>query len=111
MLYRPVGPKELELIAASGYREFPPRLPDQPIFYPVLNEEYARKIARDWNVRASGAGYVIRFAVRKSFAERYPVRTVGTSVHQELWIPAQELPDLNQNIVGTLEVIAGFGSK
>ena len=107
-LYRPVGPKELGLIATSGYREFPPRLPDQPIFYPVLNEDYARQIARDWNVPASGAGYVIRFAVRKSFADRYAVRTVGGSVHQELWIPADELPELNRNIVGLLEVIAKF---
>ena len=110
-LYRPVGPKELELIAASGYREFPPRLPDQPIFYPVLNEEYARQIARDWNVPASGAGYVIRFAVGKSFADKYPVRTVGSSVHQELWVPAEELPELNRNIVGLLEVIAKFTNE
>src|SRR4029077_14085415 len=110
ILYRPVGPKELELIAASSYREFPPRLPDQPIFYPVLNEEYARQIARDWNVPASGAGYVIRFSVRKGFAARYPVRTVGTSSHQELWVPAEELPELNRNIVGLLEVIAKFTS-
>ena len=107
-LYRPVGPKELELIAASGHREFPPRLPDQPIFYPVLNEDYARQIARDWNMPASGAGYVIRFAVRKSFADRYPIRTVGTSVHQELWVPAEELSELNRNIVGKLEIIAEF---
>lgn len=110
-LYRPVGPKELELIAASGYREFPPRLPDQPIFYPVLNEEYARQIARDWNVPASGAGYVIRFAVQKRFADRYPIKTVGTSVHQELWVPAEELPELNRNIVGLLEVIAKFTNE
>src|SRR5499425_1800996 len=95
-LYRPVGPKEMELIAASGYREFPSRLPDQPIFYPVLNEEYARQIALDWNVPASGAGYVIRFTVRQRFTDRYPIRTVGTSVHQELWIPAEELPELNR---------------
>jgi hypothetical protein len=107
-LYRPVGPKELELIAASGYREFPPRLREQPIFYPVLNEEYARQIARDWNVPASGAGYVIRFAVRMSFADRYPVRTVGASVHQELWVSAEELPELNRNIVELLEVTAKF---
>ena len=107
-LYRPVGPKELELIAASGYQEFPPRLPEQPIFYPVLNEDYARQIARDWNVPASGAGYVIRFSVRKSFADRYPVKTVGSSVHRELWIPAEELLELNRNIVGKLEIIAEF---
>ena len=44
ILYRPVGPKELELIAASGYQRFPPRLPDQPIFYPVINEDYAAKL-------------------------------------------------------------------
>src|SRR6266487_6085914 len=77
ILYRPVGPKELALIAASGFREFPPRLPEQPIFYPVLNEEYARQIARKWNVPASGAGYVTRFAVRNEFVARYPIHTVG----------------------------------
>jgi hypothetical protein len=59
-LWRPVGPAELELIRSSGMRAFPPPLPDQPIFYPVLSEEYAAKIARDWNVPASGSGYVTR---------------------------------------------------
>ena len=108
ILYRPVGPKELALIAASGYREFPPRLPEQPIFYPVLNEDYARQIARDWNVDASGAGYVTRFAVRTEFAARYPAQTVGGSVHKELWIPAEDLAEMNRNIVGLIEVIAEF---
>ena len=108
ILYRPVGPKELALIAASGHREFPPRLPGQPIFYPVLNEEYARQIARDWNVPASGAGYVTRFAVRNEFVARYPIQTVGGSVHQELWIPAEDLVEMNRNIVGLIEVIAEY---
>ena len=58
LLYRPVGPAELSLIADAGYRAFPPRLPEQPIFYPVLHEAYAVQIARDWNVKASGSGYV-----------------------------------------------------
>ena len=111
ILYRPVGPKELELITASGYRQFPPRLPEQPIFYPVHNEDYARQIARDWNVPASGSGYVVRFAVRQVFAERYPVRTVGGSQHQELWVPAGELAELNGNIVGEIEVIAKYEGK
>lgn len=107
-LYRPVGPKELALIAASGFREFPPRLPEQPIFYPVMNEEYARQIARDWNGKDSGAGYVTRFAVRKEFLARYPGQKVGSAIHQELWIPAEELAEMNQNIVGLIEVIAEF---
>lgn len=108
ILYRPVGPKELALIVASGYREFPPRLPEQPIFYPVLNEEYARQIARDWNVSASGAGYVTRFALRNAFAMNYPVQKVGSSIHQELWIPAEDLAEMNRNIVGLIEVIAEY---
>jgi hypothetical protein len=108
ILYRPVGPKELELIAASGHREFPPRLPEQPIFYPVLNEEYAQQIARDWNVKDSGAGYVTRFALRREFADKYPVQKVGSSIHQELWIPAEDVAEMNRNIVGTIEVIAEF---
>jgi hypothetical protein len=111
ILFRPVGPKELALIAASSYREFPPRLPEQPIFYPVLNEDYARQIARDWNVPASGAGFVVRFALKNEFANRYPIQTVGGSVHKELWIPAEELAEMNRNIVGFIEVIAEFGSE
>ena len=49
ILYRPVGTAELELITESGFTRFPPRLPEQPIFYPVLNERYAREIAERWN--------------------------------------------------------------
>jgi hypothetical protein len=107
-LYRPTGPKELERIAASGYREFPARLPDQPIFYPVMNEEYARQIARDWNVKASGAGYVVQFEVESEFLERYPENVVGGSVHRELWVPAEDLAQFNRHIVGTIEVIAEY---
>jgi hypothetical protein len=108
ILYRPVGPKELALIVASGYREFPPRLPEQPIFYPVTNEEYARYIAEHWNVKQSGAGYVTRFAVREEFISCYPVQQVGARVHTEHWIPAEELPEFNRSIVGLIEVIASF---
>lgn len=72
-LYRPVGPAELDLIAAAAWREFPPRLPEQPLFYPVLNEAYAIQIARDWNVPASGAGFVVRFAIDSSYMARFPV--------------------------------------
>ena len=107
-LYRPVGPKELALIEGSGFKEFPPRLPEQPILYPVLNEEYATQIARDWNATRDGGGYVTRFEVSAEFVRRYQVQTVGSSVHQELWISAEDLPDFNRHIVGLIEVIASF---
>jgi hypothetical protein len=107
-LWRPTGPKELELVAASGYRRWPPRLPDQPIFYPVLNEDYARKIARDWNVPASGVGYVTRFSVRRAFLDCYEVHQVGGRTILEYWIPAEELEALNDNIVGLIEIIAKY---
>src|SRR4051794_28716504 len=110
-LFRPVGPKELELIRESDYKAFPPRLPEQPIFYPVLNEGYATKIARDWNVKASGSGYVTRFAVNADYLSQYEVQTVGSRIHQEYWIPAEELEEFNANIVGEIEVIAEFHSE
>jgi hypothetical protein len=109
-LCRPVGPDELALIRDSGFRRFPPRLRQQPIFYPVLTESYAAKIARDWNVKASGAGYVTRFAVLRSFLDRYQVQTAGGSDHLEYWIPAAELPEFNENIVGPIEIISEFFS-
>ena len=108
VLFRPVGAKELELIRESEFTAFPPRLFEQPIFYPVLNEEYAVQIARDWNVKDSGAGYVTRFHIRKEFIEKYPIQTVGGSTHQELWIPAEDLSEFNRHIVGLIEVIASF---
>ncbi len=107
-LYRPTGPKELALVKESGYRRWPPRLPDQPIFYPVTNEEYATQIARDWNVPASGFGCVTRFLVRAEFMSRYKVQQVGGSSHTEWWIPAEELDELNANIVGLIEVVHEF---
>ncbi|MFH7026841.1 MAG: ADP-ribosylglycohydrolase family protein [Heteroscytonema crispum UTEX LB 1556] len=109
-LFRPTGTNELALIRESGYREFPPRLPEQPIFYPVLNEEYAAQIARDWNAATddSGIGYVTRFQVQAKFLQRYSIKTVGASMHQEYWIPAEDLAEFNQNIIGLIEVIAEF---
>ena len=100
-LWRPVGPVELELIRKSGMRAFPPRLPEQPIFYPVLSEEYAVKIARDWNVPASGS-------VRRSFLENYSVQKAGGFAHLEYWIPAEEMTAFNETIVGEIKIVAEF---
>ena len=106
-LWRPVGPAELALIEASGTLTFPPRLPDQPIFYPVLSEEYATKIARDWNA-PRGGGFVTRFAVRQDFLDHYPIQEAGGSAHLEYWIPAEELAAFNEAIVGKIEVTATY---
>jgi hypothetical protein len=110
-LYRPVGRAELDLIRASKFRHFPPRLPEQPIFYPVLSEDYATQIARDWNTkdeRSGFAGYVLRFHVRTEFLQKYDVHVVGSSDHREYWIPAADLARLNENIEGEIAVISEF---
>jgi O-acetyl-ADP-ribose deacetylase (regulator of RNase III) len=107
-LWRPTGPQELALVEASGWTVWPPRLPDQPIFYPVLNEDYAIRIARDWNVKASGSGFVTRFQVRKSFLDRYDVQQAGGQTILEYWIPAEDLDELNRNIVGRIEVVRSY---
>jgi len=109
VLYRPVGQKELDLIAESGFKAFPPRLEWQPIFYPVMNEEYATFIAREWNTKdaASGfVGYVLRFSVRKEFLSEFEVQKVGSATALELWIPAERLVEFNRNIVGEIEIIS-----
>lgn len=108
ILYRPTGQNELELVRKSGFRAWPLRLPGQPIFYPVTNQAYAAQIARNWNVKASGHGYVTHFHVRAAFMARYSVETVGGSEHTEWRIPANDLAELNSNIVGLIEVIDEF---
>ena len=106
-LWRPVGPRELDLIKATDMRAFPPRLPEQPIFYPVLTEAYATKIARDWNA-PRGGGYVTRFRVRRAFLDRYEVKQAGGREHLEYWIPAEDVPQLNAAIVGEIVVVSEF---
>lgn len=109
VLFRPTGPKELELVKATDYRKWPPRLPEQPIFYPVTHESYVVQIARDWNVKESGSGYVTRFEVEASFMAQFPIHKVGGRNHTEWWIPAEKLDELNAHIVGKIEVIHEFG--
>lgn len=110
-LYRPVGEHELALIAGSDYRAFPPRLPDQPIFYPVLNRPYAEEIARDWNAKRNKppVGFVTEFDVLASMAMRYDIQIVGSeAIHQELWVPAEELDAFNAAILAPVRVVAHF---
>ena len=108
VLYRPVGQAEYDLIAQSDFTRFPPRLPEQPIFYPVLNHQYAHEIAQKWNTRYADSGYkgyVTRFQVEDTILTRYPVQTVGAGYHQELWIPAEDLEEFNRHILGKIEII------
>ena len=110
LLYRPVGKNELALIRESGNTRFPPRLPEQPIFYPVLDEAYAIQIARDWNAKhnADKVGYVTRFRVSNDYLSSYEVRVGGGFGHREYWIPAEELEEFNRHIVGEIEVISEY---
>jgi hypothetical protein len=107
-LYRPTGPIELELVEQSGFRRWPPRLPEQPIFYPVTNDQYAEEIATKWNTNDSKVGYVTRFRVKKEFMDRFKIKRVGAAHHTEWWVPAEKLEELNDNIVGLIEVIGEY---
>lgn len=107
-MYRPTGPKELALVEAAGFKAWPPRLPEQPIFYPVTNEGYAKEIAIGWNIKESKVGFVTRFRVRKSFVDQFEIQKVGGANHLEWWIPAERLDELNANIVGLIEVIGEY---
>lgn len=110
ILYRPVGIRELELIVQSGFRKFPPRLPEQPIFYPVLNFAYAEQIARDWNAKSGNfAGFVTRFEVEDAYVSGFEVHTVGRrGLHEELWVPAEELEEFNRRIIGKISIEAAY---
>jgi hypothetical protein len=110
-LYRPVGKTELALIEAADWKAFPPRLDWQPIFYPVMNAEYAAQIAQEWNTVDPFSGYcgfVLEFQVNNDFLKDYPVQNVGAPHHNELWIPAEKLSQMNDAILGQIRVIASF---
>lgn len=110
-LYRPVGQKEMDLIKDSGYKTFPPRLEWQPIFYPVMNQQYAEQIALQWNTKdefSGYAGYVTAFDLPENYLRQFPVQNVGGEIHNELWIPAEALEEFNKNIIGEIRVVQSF---
>lgn len=110
-LYRPVGEKEMVLILESNFKKFPPRLEWQPIFYPVLDEDYASEIAEKWNTRDEAGnylGFVTKFEVLEEEINKYPAQNVGARNHNELWVPSEKLETFNHAIVGNIEVIKVF---
>jgi hypothetical protein len=110
-LYRPVGLTEMELIAESNFKSFPPRLVWQPIFYPVLNQTYAEQIANEWNTADEFSGFcgiVTAFKMDTEYINKYEIKNVGGSLHNELWIPSNELLDFNLNIIGDIKVVNVF---
>jgi hypothetical protein len=110
ILFRPVGLHELRLIAESGYRAFPPRLPDQPIFYPVLNFEYARQIAEGWNTKYNNppCGFITKFDLQDEYIKQFKIETVGARENAELWIPAESLEEFNVNIIGKITTATAY---
>lgn len=113
-LYRPIGEKELVLIAESGFKKFPPRLEWQPIFYPVLNELYACEIASQWNTKdefGNYLGFVTEFKVTEEEFLKYNMENVGGSHHNELWVPSEDLERFNNAIVGEIDIIKIYVGK
>ncbi len=110
-LYRPVGQNELDLIKESGNKKFPPRLEWQPIFYPVMNQAYAEQIALEWNTNdefSGFAGYVTAFNLPEEYLQQFPVQNVGGEIHNELWVPAEQLEEFNSRIIGEINVVKSF---
>ncbi|MBL0742045.1 hypothetical protein [Chryseolinea lacunae] len=110
-LYRPTGAHELALIIESGMKRYPPRLFWQPIFYPVLNFQYAAEIAERWNMRdasGDGVGFVTAFKVPENYFLKFEVQTVGLAHHQELWVLAEQLHEFNDHIVNGIRVEKAF---
>lgn len=107
-LFRPINDKELALIKDLQFAGFPPRLPEQPFFYPVMNEAYATQITKEWNVPTYGVGYVVKFEVNANYLSQFKVQNVGAEIHDELWVPAEKMEEFNSNIIGEIEVISEF---
>jgi hypothetical protein len=110
-LYRPMGVGEMVKILEADAARFPPRLPEQPIFYPVLNRQYAEQIAERWNAPNPGngfAGFVTEFQVNAKYASRFKSHLVGSSLHRELWVPADELEAFNRQLVGPIRLAGAY---
>ncbi len=107
-LFRPINDKELALIRDLLFEGFPPRLPEQPFFYPVMNEAYATQITKEWNVPTYGVGFVVKFEVNTNYLSQFKVQNVGSKIHDELWIPSEKMEEFNDQIVGKIEVVSEF---
>ncbi|MFV0393962.1 MAG: hypothetical protein ACK5LC_06155 [Coprobacillaceae bacterium] len=110
-LYRPVGLYEMEKNLNTKGTAFSAPLPEQPIFYSVLNKEYAQQIAENWNTKdeSSGfSGFVTEFNIEEEFIKQYSVKNVGGNLHSDYWIPANEMKKFNAHLIGRITVTDAF---
>ncbi len=77
----------------------------------MLNFAYAEQIARDWNSTRADTdyrGFVTAFEFDDAYAARFERRVVGGAYHVELWVPAEDLAEFNNHIIGQIEVVARY---
>jgi hypothetical protein len=110
-LYKSLTPTQFDAVMRSGWRAFSAESPEQKIFYPKLRREYAEMIARVFNLPHYKAAYVVQFKVSAQFMARYEIQSVAYEEHNEYKIPIEELPLLNSNLIGNIEVVSSFAAQ
>ncbi len=50
----------------------------------------------------------MRFNIKNGYAGKFQKEIVRGKQHEELWIPAEELVEFNNNIIGHIDVIAAY---
>lgn len=107
-LYKSLTPAQFAAVIRSGWREFYIESPEQTVFYPKLYREYAEMIARTFNLAHYQAAYVVEFSVRADFLVNFEIKSVAYEEHKEYKIPVDQLPLLNRNLIGLIEVVSAF---
>ena len=107
-LFRSTGVAELRLVRDLDWRAWPPRLPEQSIFCPVMTFAYAERIARDWSAVDDAWGFVTPSDVAGDMAARHPIQEAGGRAHSELWVLAKDLAAFDRAIVGRIDVVAAY---
>lgn len=103
-LYYAVSDKELDIIVNHQYKVFPVRFFNKKYFCPMLNREYAQRVASERGnfPLDTTVAHVVRFMMRTKSVEKY-IHGDVTNPRTPINVSADQLQDFNQDIIGFIE--------
>jgi hypothetical protein len=108
-LYRPATAQQLQAIARADWLAFGAESLISGYFYPMLHSSYARLLAREWNARQYGEGFVLQCRVHADGLSSFQPQTVATARHLEYCIPANKLHAFNAALCERIQVVQHYG--
>ena len=111
LLYRAVGPDELQFIKDSDWVRYPARSPSGQTFLATVDLEYAEEVAEKWMLRDYDSSSVTTFRMDSDYIAKFKLEKLGGRTRNEYQISDGQIDEFISRIDGRIELVCSFKSN